>query len=176
MGYGTNITLIQLLDTFQNISLNHNMINDFFVGNDDELTANKRNYPLLWVDVGLVGLYEAYKEFTFRMYVMDIEQKDTSNRYEIQSDATQIFNDIYVACRDIYDLRVKWGKPIVPFDRYGNDYCSGCYIDMIITAPSTYGVFDIPVKQVVVKSDLIDSDGSYFNDTGSNDLASFNYQ
>lgn len=172
----TNATLIQILDTLQNISINHNMVNDFFVGKIDELTTKTRKYPLMWVDVSPSIPYEAHKEYHFRLYIMDQEQKDTSNRYEIQSDSEQVINDILVLFRDVYDFRVKWGKPMVQFEQFSNAFCAGVYMDMTVLVPWTYGVPDVPIKQQVVEADLINSDGVYFNDQDGNDLTSFNFQ
>lgn len=173
---GINSTLLQLLDTFQNISKNHAFINDFFVGTDKEVTQNKRNYPLMWIAPDTINTYETYKEYSFRMYIMDQEQRDNSNRYEIQSNSDATITDVLIALRDVYDLRVKWGKQIVTYEEWGNDYCAGAYYDVIIGVPVTYGMNDFPVKQIVSNNELIDSDGTYFGDENDNKLESFNLQ
>ena len=145
---GTNATLNQLIETFNLIATHHGQINAFFQGHPSDFTAvTVKQYPLLAVEI-LPATFESINiTFNFRVFMMDLVDKDKNNELGVQSDMIRILNDIiqWLSSENVYDLDITYDTA-TPFDEYLDDFVAGWYIDIGIITPQEASYCAVPQK------------------------------
>jgi len=99
-------------------------------------TEGEQTFPLLYAVPQDVTLQENVDEFTFRVYCVDLMQKDRSNETEILNQTLLILRDLNNWLRE--DLNVPFsliGDPrATPINNFLMDFTAGWFIDITIEA------------------------------------------
>ena len=93
------ITLNNLINLYKDIANRHEQINGFMAVQDFDIDTVSQHYPILVVSPTSANLPRTdggYTSFTttFDLQVIDLVEKDESNRNEVLSDTQQILNEV----------------------------------------------------------------------------------
>lgn len=99
------MTLNNVIQELNDIATTHDQINHFFFGNTwDFATSGTVNYPAMIAELEPAILEGSTLTHTFKIYIGDLVQKDSSNKTEVLSDCLLIALDvIYQLQSNSYD-------------------------------------------------------------------------
>jgi hypothetical protein len=145
----TNVTINQIIATFEQIAEDHAMINSFAYGEEYDIAATTiQNYPLLWVFVQPSKISNQSIKYIFRVIIMDLVNAEGTGQQqdEVQSNTITVLWDICFLLRDKYDLAVTFDITTTPFTERDNDRVTGWVMDIPIEIPQQFGICDVPTK------------------------------
>jgi len=151
-------SLNQLVKVFQDVATNHGQINDFGFGDIWEAgKSRKLKYVCLWLNCLSVTPIKSvngnYNQttFRFRVFLLDLVNKDNDNDTEVLSDTVQIAQDILSELND----NPWYGDEgiIIPLNNIGitlfreklEDELNGCWFDIDLTVPYNYCYTGLPL-------------------------------
>lgn len=144
---GTNFTLNQIVQAFENIAINHGQINSFTQGNLYDFDASTViNYPTLFLEVRPSSIHDQFIDYICNLTLADLVNPDIDNQLEVQSDMLSVLSDILFLLRDSYDLDPVFPVQPSPFAEYKGDRVSGWNANITLSIPRTFGWCDAPVK------------------------------
>jgi hypothetical protein len=151
-------SLNQLIKIFEDIAKNHNQIHDYGFGDIwNAGKSRKLKYVCLWLNCLSVtpnkGAGDVYNTstFRFRVFLMDLVNKDKDNDTEVLSDTVQIAQDILAELNDnpyYGDNRVLIttnNVGITLFREKLEDELNGCWFDIDMTIPYNYCYLGLPL-------------------------------
>lgn len=140
--------LIKYLETFSD---DHKQLQTFGVGFRFDLNktvTETNNFPILYVQPISHNINKNVQNYTLRIYVHDLKQKDSSNEIEVLSDTLQIINDLYKYIKndttnndyDIVNIPVSF-----PNTNYTTEFTTGWFSDFQIQVTLNESQCDIPL-------------------------------
>ena len=128
------ITYNKLLNIFQQISDNHQMIQKFGTGEISDMNIFEgTKFPIMWVTPQNFVLKDQTLDYVVRVFIFDILQKSNSNETELISDTLQIISDVIkVFKNENSGIYIDGDVEIIPFTKHLTDYTTGVYADLTI--------------------------------------------
>lgn len=133
----TLLETIKLLEYLASQEPNINSIvdtGDIYDLNKDEY---KQKYSAFCVQQNPHNIGEDYSTYSFTLFYVDRLTLDGSNKLDVQSTATQFFqNFLKTLRRQYYNLEATAGKATTFTERFTAD-CAGAYMTLDVTTPNT---------------------------------------
>ena len=141
----------QVIDAFELFADNHQMVNAFsssFFEQFDQAVQNKPNWPIIYVIPDSITFEPYINSMRFRVYCVDLLQRDRSNESDILNDCIIILKDLYnwVKLNDYNDLNILNTPTAVPVNNFLTELTVGWYIDLDIEVQSPANECDIPFE------------------------------
>jgi len=141
--------IITKLEAFANA---HFQINSFGNGDLWEVIEHDQlkdfNYPLMWVQDQPATTERGKIELVFRVFIINLVQKDESNENEVKSDTLSICLDVlseWVMQTDNLQVTVDVNTNLTSFTERFNDELTGWWMDLKLEVPFKYNKCDIPM-------------------------------
>lgn len=145
------LTYNQIMQRFETFATNHYQINSFGNGDLWEVVEHDQlkdfNYPLMWVEDQPAITEDKIIELTFRIFIINLVQKDESNENEVKSDTLSICLDVisdWVMQTDEIQITVDKNTNLTSFTERFNDELTGWWMDLKLRVPFKYNKCDIP--------------------------------
>lgn len=142
------MTINNIIDLFQAISVAHYQIEGFGFGNIFEINGNINpglKYPLLWVTPQESTTREWTKERKFTLFVLNVGHHDQSDRNEIWSDTESILTDIVkILNNESDDYELIGDATMQPISEKFADWTTGWQCDLTIETELNSNYCDIP--------------------------------
>jgi hypothetical protein len=134
-------TYNQIIYYVEQFSEAHLQVKSWSTGFKPDLNEFLRNNPdsfYLYVEPLSVEYNERVGNHTFRIYCIDIKQKDNNNTKDVLSDTAQILLDFRKFIIYNFQLHKLWtlegtSSRLLPVNNYTNDLAVGWYMDIIIS-------------------------------------------
>ena len=141
------MTLNQLSLILENTIKNHLQIQDYYFGDVFDINTRENNYVLFNYSTTSFNLGDNMSTFNFDFYLFDKLKEDESNLLDIQSDLTQILNDIIFSIKYNYEyyIDIKSVNPYSYFKDQFTDYLAGVNTTVEIEIKNNSGNCDIPL-------------------------------
>ncbi len=148
------LTYNQIMSKLKTFANEHYQINSFDNGDLWELIEHAKrdgvkdqNYPMMFVQDQPATTEQGIIELVFRIYIINLVQKDESNENEVKSDTLQICLDVLSEwVMQTTDLQVTVDKNtnLTSFTERFNDELTGWWMDLKLKVPFKYNKCDIP--------------------------------
>jgi hypothetical protein len=142
----------QVIDAFELFADNHQMVNAFsssFFEQFDQAVQNKPNWPIIYVIPDSITFEPYINSMRFRVYCVDLLQRDRSNEADILNDCIIILKDLYnwIKINDYNDLNILNTPTAVPVNNFLTELTVGWYIDLDIEVQAPANQCDIPFTE-----------------------------
>lgn len=149
----------QVIDAFELFADNHQMVNAFsssFFEQFDQAVQNKPNWPIIYVIPDSITFEPYINSMRFRVYCVDVLQRDRSNEADILNDTIIILKDLYnwVKINDYNDLNVLNTPTAIPVNNFLTELTVGWYIDLDIEVQAPANQCDIPFTENFILTGL----------------------
>ena len=149
-----NTTYLKLLQIFESFASAHLQVQRFksdFTEQLQNFGTQTEQYPILYVtpepSTFDTNDFTDLSTYTFRVYALDVIQKDRANINTILNNTSLILNDLHKWLKDgeITGIDVLSVSTISPINNYALDYLAGWQMTISIQV-ETYSVCEIPFK------------------------------
>jgi hypothetical protein len=149
----------QVIDAFELFADNHQMVNAFsssFFEQFDQVVHNQPQWPIIYVIPDSITFEPYINSMRFRVYCVDLLQRDRSNEADILNDTIIILKDLYnwVKINDYNDLNVLNTPTAVPVNNFLTELTVGWYIDLDIEVQAPANQCDIPFTENFILTGL----------------------
>jgi len=133
------LTLNQIKNRLESLSLSHRQINNFYFGDPWEFDANGDiKYPACFVEQmpGEIDRTNKQQRFNFRIYLYDlvsVAENTEGNETEVLSDMTQVASDLVAMMMNATfqdDWQIVESIPITPQTEKLNDMTAGVFMEV----------------------------------------------
>lgn len=132
--------VVDALNQFSNAHLSLKRFKTSFFEQIDNFATAENSFPILYVVPGDVNFEEQIDVMSFRVYCVDILQKDRSNEQSILNETLLVLRDLVNWIRETstLDLNVVGTPRAVPINNFLTEFTVGFYIDLAVeTSPET---------------------------------------
>jgi hypothetical protein len=123
----------------------------YYYGYPYNLTEKDLNYFFCLLQPGKINLGENINKVNFKIYIMDLLDKEKNNLIDIQNDIILIFEDIkselLARKEENYELWFNKSFDLIPFTEQFKDVVSGYYSDISIEVKSLNNSCLIPKNE-----------------------------
>ncbi len=128
-------TIINTLNQFANAHLSLKRFKVSFFDQMDPFTSSDNSFPILYVIPNDVSFQENIDVISFRVYCVDLLQKDRSNEQTVLNQTLLIQRDLTNWLRQSdNDLNILNNPRAIPINNFGTDFTVGWYVDFEIEA------------------------------------------
>jgi hypothetical protein len=139
------VSLRNIRDTLEAIAVAHPQINSFDMGDVFDVPGDTQLYPMLWAEPISTLMGSKKVDYSIRIFVMALTDKDGKAELDARSETGLILNDVLILLRRKYELvRDDFSGTAVPFIGKSADEALGWYMDIVIDTPSILGECDVP--------------------------------
>lgn len=148
MGTQSYITIKNALEQFADNHLSLRRFKTSFFEQIDNFSSGDNTFPILYAIPSDVTFDEYTNRFFFRVYIVDVLQKDRSNESAILNDTLLILRDLYNWLK-ISDngLNVLSTSRAIPVNNFLVDYTTGWYLDVEIEGLAESNDCSIPFSE-----------------------------
>jgi len=132
--------VVDALNQFSNAHLSLKRFKTSFFEQIDNFATAENSFPILYVVPGDVSFENEIDVMSFRVYCVDILQKDRSNEQPILNETLLVLRDLvnWIRMTDTLDLNVVGTPRAVPINNFLTEFTVGFYIDLAVeTSPET---------------------------------------
>ena len=132
--------VVDALNQFSNAHLSLKRFKTSFFEQIDNFATAENSFPILYVVPGDVNFENEIDVMSFRVYCVDILQKDRSNEQPILNETLLVLRDLvnWIRMTDTLDLNVVGTPRAVPINNFLTEFTVGFYIDLAVeTSPET---------------------------------------
>ena len=138
-------SIIDKLNQFANAHLSLKRFKVSFFDQMDPFTSDDNTFPILYVVPNEVSFQDNIDVISFRVYCVDILQKDRSNEQVILNETLLILRDLTNWLRDAdNDLNILNTPRAIPVNNFGGDFTTGWFTDFEIEASTETTDCSIP--------------------------------
>ena len=142
-------TLNTIIKSFEAFATNHKQINSFYSGESWDFQAQTNLYPALIIAPNPATISRGSIEISFRILILDLCNRDTTDTDEILSDTLQIFGDLFAHFRDNEDT---YGFTIIdeaispePVEEAFDDIAAGWFATVTVEFPFSASNCNLPL-------------------------------
>jgi hypothetical protein len=142
-------TVINSLNQFSEAHLSLKRFKSSFFEQIDNFSTSGNTFPILYAIPNDVVFDENIDRMSFRVYVVDILQKDRSNEQSILNETLLILRDLTNWFREdtTIDLNILNNPRCTPVNNFGVDFTVGWYADYEIEVTQSTSECSIPFSQ-----------------------------
>lgn len=138
-------SIIDKLNQFANAHLSLKRFKVSFFDQMDPFTSDDNTFPILYVVPNEVSFQDNIDVISFRVYCVDILQKDRSNEQVILNETLLILRDLTNWLRESNnDLNILNTPRAIPVNNFGSDFTTGWFTDFEIEAATETTDCSIP--------------------------------
>lgn len=139
-------TIVSALRQFSEAHLNTQRFKCSFVEQLDNFSTEEKSFPILFAIPDSVGLEENIDSFNFRVYCLDILQKDRSNEPAIMNSTLLVLTDLanWLRLDDTNELNLLNNPIATPVNNALMDNTAGWFFDIEIEANAQRNSCSIP--------------------------------
>jgi len=142
----------QVIDTLELFADNHQMVNAFsssFFEQFDQVVHNQPQWPIIYVVPDSITFEPYINSMRFRVYCVDLLQRDRSNEADILNDTIIILKDLYnwTKINDNNDLNILNIPTAIPVNNFLTELTVGWYIDLDFEVQAPANECDIPFTE-----------------------------
>lgn len=129
-------TLVNTLTQFANNHLTLQRFKCSFFEQMPNFSTEDNNFPILYAIPSDVSMGENIDEFSFRIYCVDILQKDRSNESTIINETLLVLRDLnnWLRLETAHDLNILNNPRAIPVNNFLTEFTTGWYMDIVIEA------------------------------------------
>lgn len=129
-------TLVNTLTQFANNHLTLQRFKCSFFEQMPNFSTEDNNFPILYAIPSDVSMGENIDEFSFRIYCVDILQKDRSNEGTILNETLLVLRDLnnWLRLETSHDLNILNNPRAIPVNNFLTEFTTGWYMDVVIEA------------------------------------------
>jgi hypothetical protein len=132
-----------LKNTLEQFASNHLTLKRFklsFFEQLDNFSTSDNTFPILYVIPSDVSFQENVDEFSFRVYCVDILQKDRANEGTILNETLLVLRDLnnWLRLETTHELNIIGTPRAIPVNNFLTEFTTGWYMDVVIeSTPET---------------------------------------
>lgn len=133
------MTLKELIEDILLLAQDTDNINYANEGNIFELNSLPNiDYSVFYITQNQHTQYENTTRYSFTFFYVDrlINEEESLNKLQIQSDGIQILSNIINKINETLDVEISYPINFQPFTEKFSDSCAGVYCTLIITVPN----------------------------------------
>ena len=147
------ITYNQILKKFEDVITANKFIKTFVAGDIYEIDLTETTYMYAHLSIESATFDNAQLTYSFRLYVMDIVNKDEGNENDVLSDTLQVINDVISEFRNgsstfgletMQDYEIQDTISCSPFTERFDNEVSGWSADIDVTVINHYNACNNP--------------------------------
>ena len=147
------ITYNQIVKKFEDIITANKFIKTFVAGDIYEIDLTETTYMYAHLSIESATFHNAQLTYSFRLYVMDIVNKDEGNENDVLSDTLQVINDVISEFRNgsstfgletMQDYEIQDTISCSPFTERFDNEVSGWSADIDVTVINHYNACNNP--------------------------------
>ena len=147
------ITYNQIVKKFEDIITANKFIKTFVAGDIYEMDLTETTYMYAHLSIESATFDNAQLTYSFRLYVMDIVNKDEGNENDVLSDTLQVINDVISEFRNgsstfgletMQDYEIQDTISCSPFTERFDNEVSGWSADIDVTVINHYNACNNP--------------------------------
>ena len=147
------ITYNQIVKKFEDIITANKFIKTFVAGDIYEIDLTETTYMYAHLSIESATFDNAQLTYSFRLYVMDIVNKDEGNENDVLSDTLQVINDVISEFRNgsstfglenMQDYEIQDTISCSPFTERFDNEVSGWSADIDVTVINHYNACNNP--------------------------------
>ncbi len=129
-------TLVNTLTQFANNHLTLQRFKCSFFEQLPNFSTADNNFPILYAIPSDVSMGENIDEFSFRIYCVDILQKDRKNEATIINETLLVLRDLnnWLRLETAHDLNILNNPRAIPVNNFLTEFTTGWYMDIVIEA------------------------------------------